>query len=192
MVLAVCLWAFVWIGPYVFRGRLVVVIELLACSLFTALLWVDRQHSYWKVLLIVFFAAFAIPYFLRGDLVSMAQGGLCLFVGYWWFRYGRGAGTETLKVTSIKASDLAGVVEYDARHLAGVSVEECTEDWTQRISLVQTDAEGRFALPHEDAPVHYLRISRSEAGTVHLRVELSASARPLLVQLRPRRASIFD
>jgi hypothetical protein len=192
MVLAVCLWAFVWIGPYIFRGRLVVVIELLSCALFIALLWVDRQHGYWRVLLSVFVAAFAIPFFLRGDLVSVAQGGVCLFVGYWWFRYGRNAGAETLKVTNVKASDLAGVVEYDERHLAGVSVEECTEDWTQRISLVQTDAQGRFSLPHGDAAVHYVRVSRSEAGTVHLRVELSANARPLLVQLRPRRASVFD
>ncbi len=194
MFLAVCLWAFIWIGPYVYRGRhgVVTAIELLSCALFVALFWFDRRSDYWKVLFCVFFAAFAIPYFISGDVVSIAQGGLCLWVGYWWFRYGREAGAQRPKVTRVKATDLAGVVKYHSMQIPGVSVEECSEDWTQQISQVKTDGEGRFALPRSDGSVHYLRVSRPEAGTVHLRVELAPNARPLMVRLKSRRASVFD
>ncbi|HXN48121.1 MAG TPA: hypothetical protein VN893_15845 [Bryobacteraceae bacterium] len=194
MVLAVCLWAFVWVGPYVLRGRASVVtgIELLSCALFVALFWIDRRSGYWKVLFCVFFIAFAIPHFLHGDIISMAQGGLCLLIGYWWFRYGKDPGTASLKVTSVKAVDLTGIAEYDARTLAGVCVEECSEDWTQQFSQVKTDAEGRFALPSREGAVHYVRVSRPEAGTVHLRVELTPEARPLRVRLKRRRISLLD
>jgi hypothetical protein len=194
MVLAVCLWAFVWVGPYVLRGRASVVtgIELLSCALFVALFWLDRRSGYWKVLFCVFFVAFAIPHFLHGDIVSMAQGLLCLLIGYWWFRYGKEPGTAVMKVTSVKAVDLTGIAEYDARTLAGVCVEECSEDWTQQFSQVKTDAEGRFALPSREGAVHYVRVSRPEAGTIHLRVELTPEARPLRVRLKRRRISLLD
>ena len=126
MVLAVCLWAFVWVGPYVLRGREAVVtgIELLSCALFVALFWIDRRSGYWKVLFCVFFIAFAIPHFLHGDIISMAQGGLCLLIGYWWFRYGKEPGTAALKVTSVKAADLTGIAEYDTKRLPGVCTTE--------------------------------------------------------------------
>jgi len=178
MVLAVCLWAFVWVGPYVLRGRqsMVTAIELLSCALFVAL----------------FFISFAIPLFVHGDFVSMAQGLLCLLIGYWWFRYGKDPGTAVLKVTSVKAADLTGVAEYDTRTLAGVCVEECSEDWTQQFSQVKTDAEGRFALPSREGTVHYVRVSRPEAGTIHLRVELTPEARPLRVRLKRRRIGLLD
>jgi hypothetical protein len=194
MVLAVCLWAFVWIGPYVFQGRRAVItgIELLCCGLFVALFWYDRRSGYWKVLFCVFFVAFAIPHFVHGDVVSMAQGILCLRVGYWWFRYGRDPGTPALKVTRVKAADLAGVAEYNSTRLAGVSVEECSEDWTQQFSQVKTGEDGCFALPPREGTVHFIRVSRPEAGTVHLRVELSPEARPLRVRLKRRRFPRFD
>ena len=193
MILAVCLWAFVWIGPYVFQGRRAVVtgIELLSCALFVALFWFDRRSDYWKVLFCVFFIAFAIPHFVHGDIVSMAQGGLCLLVGYWWFRYGRESEAETLKLTRVKAVDLAGVAECDSKRLSGVCVEECSEDWTQQFSQVKTDDDGRFALPRTEGTVHYVRVSRPEAGTIHLRVEITPKARPLLVRLKRRRSSPF-
>ncbi len=194
MVLAVCLWAFVWVGPYVLRGRASVVtgIELLSCALFVALFWIDRRSGYWKVLFCVFFIAFAIPHFLHGDIVSMAQGLLCLLIGYWWFRYGKDPGNASLKVTSVKAVDLTGIAEYDARTFAGVCVEECSEDWTQQFSQVKTDAEGRFALPSRGGTVHYVRVSQPEAGTIHLRVELTPEARPLRVRLKRRRIGLMD
>jgi len=194
MVLAVCLWAFVWVGPYVLRGRqsMVTAIELLSCALFVALFWLDRRSGYWKVLFCVFFISFAIPLFVHGDFVSMAQGLLCLLIGYWWFRYGKDPGTAVLKVTSVKAADLTGVAEYDTRTLAGVCVEECSEDWTQQFSQVKTDAEGRFALPSREGTVHYVRVSRPEAGTIHLRVELTPEARPLRVRLKRRRIGLLD
>ena len=194
MVLAVCLWAFVWIGPYMFRGRPAVItgIELLACALFVALFWHDRRSDYWKVLFCVFFVAFAIPHFVNGDVVSMAQGALCLLVGYWWFRYGREPGAPALKVTRVKAAGLAGVAEYDSKRVAGLCVEECSEDWTQQFSQVKTDGDGSFALPRREGTVHYVRVSRPEAGTVHLRVELSPKARPLRVSLKRRRTRLFD
>jgi hypothetical protein len=72
-----------------------------------------------------------------------------------------------------------------------VSVEECTEDWTQQVSQVKTDDDGRFELPLSDGQVHFLRVSRPGAGTVHLRVELVPKARPLEVRLKPRRTSPF-
>ena len=95
-------------------------------------------------------------------------------------------------MTRVKAAELAGVVKYDSVHLAGVSVEECSEDWTQQFSQVKTDAEGRFALPSREGAVHYVRVSRPEAGTVHLRVELTPEARPLRVRLKRRRISLLD
>jgi hypothetical protein len=194
MVLAVCLWGAVWIGPYVFRGRQEVVtgIELVACALFVALFWFDRKKDYWKVLFCVFFIAFAIPHFMNGDAVSMAQGGVCLLVGYWWFRYGRNDDTPALKVTRVKAVDLTGVAEYDSARLPGVCLEECSEDWTQQFSQVKTDGDGRFALPHREGAVHYVRVSRIGATTLHLRVELAAKARPLLVRLEPKRNQAFE
>ncbi|HEY1203636.1 MAG TPA: hypothetical protein VGF05_03005 [Bryobacteraceae bacterium] len=193
MILAVCLWAFVWVGPYVFQGRhgAVAGIELLSCALFVALFWTDRRSDYWKVLFCVFFVAFAIPHFVHGDIVSMAQGGLCLLVGYWWFRYGKEPDPDTLIVTRVKAADLAGVAEYDSARLSGVCVEECSEDWTQQFSQVKTDEDGRFALPHSEGTVHFVRVSRPEAGTIHLRVELTPKAKPLLVRLRRRQVSPF-
>jgi hypothetical protein len=194
LLLAVCLWALVWIGPYIIHGQqtVVTVIELSSCALFVALIWFDRRRSDWKVLLCVFFAAFAIPYFVRGDIVSVVQGGLCLWVGYWWFRYARGDDSQTLKVTRVKADGLAGVVKYDAMQLSTVSVEECSEDWIQQFSHVKTDSGGRFALPRRDGQVHYVRVSSPEARTVHLRVELTPDARPLTVRLKRRRASVFQ
>jgi len=167
-------------------------IELLSCALFVALFWIDRRSGYWKVLFCVFFIAFAIPHFLHGDIVSTAQGLLCLLIGYWWFRYGKEPGAASLKVTSVKAVDLTGIAEYDARTLAGVCVEECSEDWTQQFSQVKTDAEGHFALPIREGTVHYVRVSRPEAGTVHLRVELTPEARPLRVRLKRRRIGLLD
>jgi hypothetical protein len=189
MILAVCLWAFVWIGPYVLQGRrsAVTAIELLSCALFVALLWFDRRSDYWKVLFCVFFIAFAIPHFVHGDIVAMAQGALCLLVGGWWLWYGREPGAATLKVTRVKAVELAGVAEYGSARLSGVCVEECSEDWTQQFSQVKTGEDGRFALPARAGSVHFVRVSRPEAGTIHLRVELAPKAKPLLVRLKPRR-----
>ncbi len=193
MVLAVCLWAFIWVGPYLFQGRRAVVtgIELLSCALFVVLIWLERRSDYWKVLFCVFFIAFAIPHFVHGDAVSMAQGGLCLCIGAWWFWYGRDSGSGTLKVTRVKAADLAGVAECDSKRVSGVCVEECSEDWNQQLSQVKTDDDGRFALPRTEGAVHFVRVSRPEAGTIHLRVELTPEARPLLVRLKRRRTRAF-
>jgi hypothetical protein len=189
MIVAVCLWAFVWIGPYIFQGRRTVVagIELLCCALFVALFWIDRRNDYWKVLFSVFFVAFAIPHFVHGDLVSMAQGLLCLLVGYWWFRYGKQPDEDKLHVTSVKADSLAGIAECDSRRIAGVSVEECSEDWTRQLSQTKTGDDGRFALPASEGTVHFVRVSRPEAGTVHLRVEIVPKARPLRIRLKRRK-----
>jgi hypothetical protein len=84
------------------------------------------------------------------------------------------------------------VAEYDSARLPGVCLEECSEDWTQQFSQVKTDGDGRFALPHREGAVHYVRVSRIGATTLHLRVELAAKARPLLVRLEPKRNQAFE
>ena len=93
-----------------------------------------------------------------------------------------------LKVTRVQAPELAGVVEYDSLRFSAMRVEECSDDWKQQLSQVTTDENGRFTLPHvSDDLVHCVRVSLHGAKTVHLYVELSADARPLLVRLKPAR-----
>jgi hypothetical protein len=194
MLLAVCLWAFIWVAPYVFLGRrsVITAIELLSCALFIALFWLDRRNNDWKVLLCVFFAVFAIPHFFQRDIVSMAQGLVCLWVGYWGLRFTRDSDVQMVKVDRVKATELAGVVEYDSQHVPGACVEECSGDWLQQFSQVRTDDDGRFALPPRDAPFHHVRVSWREAKTAHLLVEINPKARPLLVRLKRLRASAFQ
>ena len=93
-----------------------------------------------------------------------------------------------IKVTRVQAPELAGVVEYDSLRFSAMRVEECSDDWTRQLSQVTTDENGRFTLPHiSDDLVHCVRVSLHGAQTVHLYVELSADARPLLVRLKPAR-----
>jgi hypothetical protein len=40
--------------------------------------------------------------------------------------------------------------------------------------------------------VHFVRVSRPEAGTVHLRVELSPETQPLRIRLKRRWIHMFD
>ena len=88
----------------------------------------------------------------------------------------------------VKAAELAGVVEYDTMRLSGIHVEELAADWVQQLSEAKTDENGRFALPVESsAPVHWVRVSWPGTETVHLQVELSPDAQPLLVRLKPRK-----
>jgi hypothetical protein len=92
-----------------------------------------------------------------------------------------------IKVVSVKAADLTGVVEYDSMHFSGMRVEECSDDWAQQLSEVKTDDDGRFALPHiSDDPTHWVRVSWPGTERVHLRVELSPGAPPLHVCLNYR------
>jgi hypothetical protein len=91
-----------------------------------------------------------------------------------------------IKATRVRAPDQAGVVEYDTQHFSTMRVEECSDDWTQQLSQVTTDANGHFALPRiSDDSVHCVRVSWPGAKTAHLYVELSADAQPLLVRLKP-------
>jgi len=90
-----------------------------------------------------------------------------------------------ISVAWVKAPDLAGTVEYDSMHFSGMRVEECTADWATQLSEVKTDDNGYFALPStSDDPVHWVRFSWPGTETVHLRVELSPTAQPLLVRLK--------
>lgn len=92
-----------------------------------------------------------------------------------------------IKAVSVKAADLAGVVEYDTMHFAGMRVEEYAADWVQQLSQVTTDDNGRFALPRtSDGPVHWVRVSWRGTVPAHLQVELSPDAQPLLVRLKHR------
>lgn len=91
------------------------------------------------------------------------------------------------KIVWVQAAELAGVVEYDSMHFAGMRVEECSDDWVQQISEVKTDDDGHFALPRiSDDPTHWVRISWPGTHTVHLRVDLSPDAPPLHVRLKYR------
>jgi len=91
-----------------------------------------------------------------------------------------------IRATRVRASDLAGVVEYDSQHFSTMRVEECSDDWMQQLSQVTTDANGHFALPRtSDDSVHCVRVSWPGAKTAHLYVEVSVDAQPLLVRLEP-------
>lgn len=86
----------------------------------------------------------------------------------------------------VRAPNLAGSVDYGSMHPSKIRVEECSDDWTEQLSLVMTDDNGCFELPHtSDDSVHCVRISWPGAKTVHLYVEISARAQPLLVRLKP-------
>jgi len=96
------------------------------------------------------------------------------------------------RAVRVKAPDLAGVVEYDSMHFSGMCVEEYAEDWETRLSQVKTDGEGRFALPRiSDGPGHCVRVSWPGTQTVHLQLEISPDARPLLVRLKPRKPTAY-
>ena len=98
----------------------------------------------------------------------------------------------TRKVRPAKAPHLEGVVEYDSMHFSGMRVEECAADWIQQVSEVKTDDNGRFALPlHPEIPIHYLRFSWPGTAEVFLAVEICPDASPLLVRLKPWRATAF-
>ncbi len=92
-----------------------------------------------------------------------------------------------IKLVWVQAADLAGVVEYDSMHFAGVRVEECSDDWAQQLSEVKTDDNGRFTLPRiSDDPTHWVRVSWPGTRMVYLRVELSPGAPPLHIHLKYR------
>ncbi len=117
-----------------------------------------------------------------------------ILIGVWYIWVVReniidAADTEgQIRPASVHATELTGTVEYDSMHFSGVLVEECSSDWTTQFSQVKTDDSGRFALPHaSDGPVHYIRVSWPGTRAVHLRVETSAGAQPLLVRLRPKK-----
>ena len=77
-------------------------------------------------------------------------------------------------------------------HFSGMSVEEYTEDWGTQLSLVKTDGDGRFALPRiSDGPDHWVRVSWPGTETVHLQVEISPEAQPLLIRLKPRKPTAY-
>jgi hypothetical protein len=99
-----------------------------------------------------------------------------------------------IKTVSVKAPELAGVVEYDTMRVSGIRVEECAADWVQQLSEAKTDDDGRFALPSAEssAPVHWVRVSWPKvAEPAHLEVELSPDAQPLLVRLKPRKPTAY-
>ncbi len=98
IILAICLWAIIWVAAsYMSHGRRLVVtgMELVACGLFVALFWFDRKMDYWKVVLFIFVAAFAIPHFFHGDAVFVAEGSLCLWAAYYWSRLARHEGDKS-------------------------------------------------------------------------------------------------
>jgi len=98
----------------------------------------------------------------------------------------------TIKTVCVKANELAGVVEYETMHFAGMRVEECAADWVQQLSEARTDANGRFALPSaSESPVHWVRVSWPGTEPFHLEVELTPDAQPLLVRLKPRRPTAY-
>jgi hypothetical protein len=80
------------------------------------------------------------------------------------------ARVPTIKTVSVKASELAGTVEYDTMRLSGIHVEELAADWVQQLSETKTDENGHFELPAEGSvPVHWVRVSWPAVETVHLR-----------------------
>jgi hypothetical protein len=185
------------------RSLLVVILWVTAC-LGASRLFHWRQIPTIAVVLLVSVIALALLYRLEGrrvfwsntvtgaiscaSIYAIPHGLTGFFADFWRSmpplpRWPQG---PLIRATRVRAPDLAGVVEYDTQHFSTMRVEECSDDWTQQLSQVTTDANGHFALPRiSDDSVHCVRVSWPGAKTAHLYVELSADAQPLLVRLKP-------
>jgi hypothetical protein len=96
---------------------------------------------------------------------------------------------ETLRkrVKLVITAQLRGIVTDGVSVLQGVSVEECSADWKQRLSKTKTDYEGAFGLPTvSEGPIHYLRFTWEGATTLRFAVQLSPDAPPLAVRMKLR------
>ena len=92
------------------------------------------------------------------------------------------------RVVAVRSPELAGTVEYESIHFRDVLIEECSPEWGQLLSQTRTDENGRFRLSTQSGAVHrYIKVSWPGTRPVQLRVELSPSAAPLVIRLKPQK-----
>jgi len=188
LTLAFFAWAIVAIGVTLHNPRGGWVIGVPLCVPLVALIWLAsrmRDPVLSEGLRCVVWGTIAAGCLLEGDYFSFFGWG---FIGLWCaYDWLRATDRATIAVSCVRAPGLAGVVEYGKLHFSGVRVEECSKDWMDRLAQVETDDEGRFALPEvSDGAVRYLRVSYQGAKTAYLQLELSPKARPLVVHLESR------
>jgi hypothetical protein len=91
------------------------------------------------------------------------------------------------RLVSVRAPGLFGMVEYQSMHFSGVLVEECSSDWRRPLGQTETDANGHFDLSSaSEGGIRHLRVSWPGTRTVCLNVEMSSTAEPLLIRLKPQ------
>jgi hypothetical protein len=184
-----CVWSIALIGArYASRQKPIVDIGaqvILTGILVVSWIWLDRQRAdstLRRIFLAVVAGGIIISYCVNGDWWSLCYDALIVATSWKYFI----PDSEPTRAFCVRASVLAGTVEYESMRFPGVFVEEYSSDWTRRLSDVRTDADGRFSLPSvSGGRIHHIKVSWPGTRTVYLNVEMMPEARPLLVRLKP-------
>lgn len=193
LIAGACLWAVAWVGvTYGLRQQLALrVAGQVLLALAVVATWISsRRLLHDRVLALTWFGtvigAVTLGYLRSRDWWSLLLDAWCTWVMWRYIIRVKDAQGGPIRVNAVHSAGLAGTVEYESMRFSGVLVEECSPDWTQKLSEVKTDSGGGFALPYVcDAPVHYVRVSLPGTRTVHLGVTISPAAEPLLIRLKP-------
>ncbi|MGA9155940.1 MAG: carboxypeptidase-like regulatory domain-containing protein [Candidatus Sulfotelmatobacter sp.] len=117
---------------------------------------------------------------MRNSLFAIA----CLFL----FTLGAVAQMEIVEIEKPQfAKSVAGIVmDPSGAVMAGVTVEERSEDWKTVLRSTETSDKGRFHFsPTNAKTVYYLEFSRSGFNWVRLKLQLDKKAEPVIMVKMP-------